>query len=201
MSLLDQISQQVEIYREDWRNGKKGAICDIKCNGVFRFIEMYRGENGMLNYRNPNHENDPIVCVGIAAHWLIHRKSASNILLKLTPKGTTQKFGEGVRQMYENYTEMRFNQFKDMLNDNADTWDWEEDDWKKYFFLFIIQKEKHLNEMSEPLFDYISESDAQKIRPVMENYIKYLEKCRDKILALQEDEIIRRLVPYKRKRL
>lgn len=79
--------------------------------------------------------------------------------------------------MYENYTQKRFEQFKSFLKDDPGTWEWEDDDWKRFFYLNAAERETHWNEMSERLFDYITEYDEQRVRAVMENYIKYLEKC------------------------
>lgn len=159
-SLLDKISILEYQTYDGWRNGKTGRIDDVLCNGVFRFIEEYKDRVGWEKLVHQKMEDNPIVCIGIAAYWLNNRK------------GT-----ETVRQMYENYTQQRFEQFKDSIKDDAETWDWDEEDWKRFFYLKAAEREAHWNKMSEPLFDYISESDAKRIRPVMENYIKYLEKC------------------------
>ena len=177
---LDQISQRVEIIFEGWHNGKKGAICDEKGNGIFRFIETYRGENGMWNYRHLELEDNPIVCVGIAGQWLIRRRSGSNLLNKLTQLGAHLDSKENVREMYKDYTEMRFRQYKYNLKDDPHMWDWEDDDWKRAFYCdYIIPHETKLNRISKSLLEFLSEDDGKLVRLVMDNYIEYLEKCKE----------------------
>lgn len=177
---LDQISQRVEIIFEGWHNGKKGAICDEKGNGIFRFIETYRGENGMWNYRHLELEDNPIVCVGIAGQWLIRRRSGSNLLNKLTQLGAHLDSKENVREMYKDYTEMRFRQYKYNFKDNPQMWDWEDDDWKRAFYCdYIIPHETELNKISKSLLEFLSEDDGKLVRLVMDNYIEYLEKCKE----------------------
>ena len=159
-SVLDIIARQDFRHYDGWRNGKKGHINDFFCNGVYRFFEDE--PDGDDSPRQKEIKDNPIVAVGIVAYWLEHRHG-----------------DETVRQMYENYTQRRFEQFKKCLKDDAETWDWEEEDWKRFFYLKASEREAHWNKMSEPLFDFITESDAQRVRPVMDNYIKYLDKCRE----------------------
>lgn len=176
-SVLDKITRLEFRSYDGWRNGKIGQINDFFLNGVYRFIEEKTDEHG---FRRPVHqkmEDNPIVAVGIVAYWLEHRTG-----------------DETVRQMFENYTQKRFEQFKNMLGSDAQTWEWEETDWKKNFYNWTIHQELHWNEMSEPLFEYISESDALRVRPVMENYIKYLEKCREAYQAPSTDEDKEKLI-------
>lgn len=184
-SALDEITQAIHIYYDGWRNGKIGAICDEKGNGIIRFFEVHRGKNGTLQLNHENIEDNPTVCVGIAAYWLVHRKSVGNLLKQLTPFGAHVESCNTVRQTYEQYTNMRFNQFKDSLRDNAETWEWEsEDDWKSAFYNnHIIMQETKLNALSEPLFDFLFERDEKQVRSIMDCYIDYLKKCREKLLS------------------
>ena len=179
-SVLDKITQHWETVYDGWRNGVIGAICDFECNGIYRFIEYYVDKSGRVRLGDLEKETSPVVCVGIAAYWLAHRKCENRLLTSLKAHQGGQ---ETVREMYENYTEMRFRQYKDGHRDDARMWDWEESDWRKHFFCdFIIQNETELNTKSETLFYYIPESDTARIRPVMEHYIDYLEKQRKKYL-------------------
>ena len=81
-----------------------------------------------------------------------------------------------IREQFDNYTQIRFEQFKNEHRDDPDTWDW---DWEYQFYAkAIIPHEIGFNKQSEALFDYISDSDIALVRAVMNNYIKYLKKCR-----------------------
>ena len=170
-SVLDKISKLDIIYYNGWRNGKKGHITDLLCNGIYRFFEEKEDVVGWERLDHQKKEDNPIVCVGIAAYWLSNRNGP-----------------ETVRQMYKNYTEKKFELFKFALKNDAQAWDWEDDDWRKLFYLKAAERESFLNKKSEALFDYITEYDALKIRPVMENYIKYLNKCLAAYQALSTDE-------------
>lgn len=182
-SVLDRIKQGNHVASDFiWRNGKMGVITDMKYSGKYRFFECYIGENGMLHRRHPGHEpieNNPLVCIGITADWLENRKGPA-----------------GIKRIFDVYTKRAFEDFKYKLRNDVKTVYWKDDDWEKYFYMFSIPQEEHKNEVSEALFEYVTESDVEQLRGVMKSYIEYLEMCRDKILTLQEDEIVRRLVPY-----
>ena len=181
-SVLDKIAKLDIRSYDGWRNGKNGHITDAFLNGVYRFFEENKYGVGWGKLVHQNVEDNPLVAVGIVAYWMEHRHG-----------------DETVRQMYENYTQKRFEQFKKCLKNDAETWEWEEEDWKRFFYLKASEREAHWNKMSEPLFDYITESDAQRVRPVMDNYIKYLEKCREAYQTPSTDEekqeLINKLVP------
>lgn len=175
---LDQISAYIQIYYDGWTNGKIGAICDVEGKGIYRFYETVRGNNGNLMLRHENKKDNPVVCVGIVAYWILRRKSASNLMNKLLRLGAHIDTSETVRQMYENYTQMRYSQFRNKFRDDAQKWDWEESDWKKNFYCdYVISNEINFNRQSQSLFDFISDDETIKVKAVMDNYIKYLYTC------------------------
>ena len=171
-SVLKQISTVIPIYFEGWRNGKVGAIIDEENKALFRFIETYR-EGGKERVKYENIEDNPIVCVGIFAYWLKHCKHTSQLARLSLEQEHVSLF---VKEMFDTYTKKRLEDFKNKYKDDPNTWNW---DWEYEFYAkYIIPHEIKLNKMSEALFDYIYDSDIALVRAVMNNYIKYLKKCR-----------------------
>ena len=142
----------------DWCNGKKGYIVKSPLFERFEFIEGYIDEKGYR--RDYSRFDNPVVAVGIVACWLKNRNS-----------GTT------VRQMFESYTEERFEQVKFYYRDEPLTWDWDDEQWKIAFYKWAIENEPKSNKQSEALLEYITDSDQEKVHALMEKYMDYLEKC------------------------
>ena len=172
-SVIGKISaSNIRYYYEGWRNGKHGSICQT--NGIYRFVEMARGKSGMLDDVNRNEENNPIVAKGIVAYWLQFNSRMDTVIKRLTKYNC--EIPKDIREQFDNYTQIRFEQFRREHRDDPNTLDW---DWEKEFYAnVIIPHEMAFNKMSEALFDYISDSDIVLIRSVMNSYIKYLKKIR-----------------------
>lgn len=169
-SVLDQISTVLPIYYAGWRNNKEGKIED--CNGVFRFFETERHE-GEEYEKHVILENNPIVCVGIIAYWLKHRKST--YVLRNIIHGT-HEVPPIFKDLFDSYTAIRFNQFKEKKGDAPETWNW---DWEYEFYTkHIIPQELKNNKQTEALFAFITDDDIKSVRSVMSCYIDYLKKCR-----------------------
>lgn len=179
-SLLGKISpNNIDYYCEGWHNGKAGAISQE--NGIYRFIEMTRGKSGMLQRVIEKTEDNPVVAVGIVAYWLMYKQDKELVLQRLT---TYTSIPESPKEMFERYTQKRYNQFKKANRDNPDAWDW---DWDFEFYTkYIIPHEMELNKLSETLFDYITDDDIKFIRSVMANYMRFLEKVRQEHLNKKE---------------
>ncbi len=175
--VLDQISPIANVYNicDNWRNGKIGSITDVEGNCVFRFIEHVRNERGEpVPTKYYDKKEWPIVAVGITAYWIICRKSFNPLLNAL--KGRNKRECKSIREQFDDYTEKRYNQFKDNYKDNPETWNW---DWDYEFYVhYIIPNEIRLNKQSEALFDYLPDNDIQNVRSVMSNYIDYLKTIR-----------------------
>jgi len=189
-SVLNYISAtEMRFYYEGWRNGKHGAIC--QWDGIYRFVEQARGKSGGLDDVKRNKDDDPIVAIGIVAYWLQFNSRMDTVIKRLT------KYRSGIpkdiREQFDNYTKIRFEQFKNEHRDDPDTWDW---DWEYQFYAkAIIPHEIGFNKQSEALFDYISDSDIALVRAVMNNYIKYLKKCRaDKGYRVSPELLVLRAV-------
>lgn len=172
-SVLDKISPStLRYYYEGWRNGKHGSICQQ--NGIYRFVEMARGKSGMLDDVNRNEEDNPIVAKGIVAYWLQFNSRMDTVIKRLTKYNC--EIPKDIREQFENYTQIRFEQFRREHRDDPNTWDL---DWDREFYAnVIIPHEIAFNKQSEALFDYISDSDIILVRRVMNSYIKYLKKIR-----------------------
>ena len=157
---------------DEWRNGKLGGF--VQKDGIYRFREMIRDKNGNPVQMHDKDEENPIVVIGIAAYWLMFNSKKETILKQLTQ----YKSGipQDIRELFDNYTTIRFEQFRKKYRDDPNTWDW---DWEYEFYVnTIIPDEIAFNKRSEALFDYISDSDIVLVRAVMNNYIKYLKKVR-----------------------
>ena len=172
-SVLDKITTNNWCYYyEGWRNGKKGGF--VQMQGIYRFHEKVRDKTGNLVEVHDKEEENPIVAIGIVAYWLIFNSKKDNVIKRLTSYRT--EIPKDITEQFENYTKVRFEQFKNEHRDDPNTWDW---DWEYQFYAkVIIPHEIYFNKLSEALFDYISDSDIALVRAVMKNYIKYLKKCR-----------------------
>ena len=172
-SVLDKISpSNLRYYYEGWRNGKHGSICQK--DGIYRFVEMARGKSGIVDDVNRNEKDNPIVAKGIVAYWLQFNSRMDIVIQRLTKYNC--EIPKDIREQFDTYTQIRFEQFKREHRDDPNTWDW---DWEKEFYTnVIIPHEMAFNKLSEALFDYISDSDIVLIRSVMNSYIKYLKKIR-----------------------
>jgi len=123
---------------------------------------------------NRNEEDNPIVAKGIVAYWLQFNSRMDIVIQRLTKYNC--EIPKDIREQFDTYTQIRFEQFKREHRDDPNTWDW---DWEKEFYAnVIIPHEMTFNKMSEALFDYISDSDIVLVRGVMNSYIKYLKKIR-----------------------
>ena len=170
-SVLDKITTNNWCYYyEGWRNGKKGGF--VQMQGIYRFHEKVRDKTGNLVEVHDKEEENPIVAIGIVAYWLIFNSKKDNVIKRLTSYRT--EIPKDITEQFENYTKVRFEQFKNEHRDDPNTWDW---DWEYQFYAkVIIPHEIYFNKLSEALFDYISDSDIALVRAVMKNYIKKLIK-------------------------
>lgn len=170
-----------------WHNGQDGAILDLNNDGIYRFVETKRNENGDIEDYDYDINKKPIVAVGIVAYWLKHRKNANRLLEALSMR---QKIIEDFCELFVCYTADRFNQFTIINKNNPDTWDW---DWQYEFYSkFIIPHEMRLNKQAEALFEYISDDDISFVRSLMRNYIAFLKKTRsDEYFVSKELMVLR----------
>lgn len=168
-----------------WRNGQDGAIIDINNDLIYRFVEAKRYDDGELKDYNYDINDIPIVAVGILAFWLKHRRN-SNRLLESFANGTREV--EDFLELFDWFTEIKFDQFKENNKKNPDTWDW---DWNYEFYTrYIVPHEMHMNKLAEALFDYISDEDISYARSIMRNYIAYLKKNRSKFGYVMNKELL-----------
>ena len=167
-SVLKMISpSELRVYFEGWRNGKKGSICQE--NGIYRFVEMTY-TNNVLDDVNRMFKDSPIVAVGIVSYWLMFKKNLLPIAKLFTEYNENP---QDIKELFDNYTKVRFEQFKKQHFDNPETWNW---DWEYEFYTkYAIPHELEWNKTSEALFDYISDSDIILVKSVMNNYIEYLK--------------------------
>ena len=176
-SVLDHIAQgiQTSVLFNGWSNGKAGTISDFKGEYVFRFREAWVDDNGNYHWANLNDAEYPIVAVGIVAYWLRHRTCNNRLSLFFAPNLPELD----VKEQFDNYTKLLFEQFRKENKDNPDTWNW---NWDYEFYVHhIIPYGMKQNKRTEALFDYITDEDIKVVRSVMRNYIEYLKMCRSKL--------------------
>lgn len=187
-SVLDKIAtfSHFTFCYDGWRNGKTGSISNIKGDFVYRFIEMDRDHNGHLYEIHRNNEDNPVVIQGIVGWWL-HYKKNSEPLIEPFRRGRVEPLA--IKEMFDVYTQKRYEQFKDQHRDNPDTlfWNWD----LEFYARHIIPFEKSLNKTTEALFDYISDDDISLVRNVMDTYILYLEESRAAHVKPIADEELR----------
>ena len=173
-SVLNKISpNNIRYYYEGWRNGKHGSICQT--NGIYRFVEQAYGKSGILDAVNKNEKDNPIVAIGIVAYWLQFNSRMDTVIKRLTKYNCEKP--KDIREQFDNYTQIRFIQFRQEHRDDPDTWNW---DWEFEFYTkYIIPHEMKLNKISGALFDYITDDDIKLVQSVMRNYIKYLKTVRE----------------------
>ena len=189
-SVLNYISaNDMRYYYEGWRNGKHGAIC--QWDGIYRFVEQARGKSGMVDDVKRNRDENPIVAIGIVAYWLQFNSRMDTVIKRLTKYNC--EIPKDIREQFDKYTKIRFEQFREEHRDDPNTWDW---DWEREFYTnVIIPHEIAFNKQSEALFDYISDSDIVLVRSVMYSYIKYLKKTRtDKGYRVSPELLVLRAV-------
>ncbi len=184
-------SYHIHVKYHGWRNGKKGVI--IPNNNIYRFYEEAPQPSKGQEYINENEEDNPIVAKGIVARWLEYKDRELLILKRL--KKTDSSFPQDMRGLFDKYTEERYKEFIKLHHDDADSWEYE---WEyKFYSEYIIPEEIKLNEISKALFDYITDDDIKLIQSVMDNYIKYLEKCRsDRGIIVNSDLLVLRTVEH-----
>lgn len=174
-SVLDKITQgcNTECSFDGWANGKMGAIADLKGEGIFCFHEAYYDQDKNLQWVDEKGDNAPVLAVGIVAYWLQHRKN-NDPISRLYLTKTKESFD--IRTQFDRYTQIRYDQFRAQHKDNPDAWNW---NWDCEFYgKYIIPYEMRWNMCSEALFEYITKSDVQTVRSVMNNYIVYLKTRR-----------------------
>ena len=177
-SVLGEIHQGsgVNIFYDGWKNGKIGAITDCKGNYIYRFIEAKRNNNGELVALHEKDEENPIVMVGIVSYWIKHRKSKSRLTTLFI---TNPQSPKSIREQFDSYTDLRYNQFKEQHADDPATWKY---DWDYEFFCkYIVPHEMSLNKETEALYEFISDTDMKLVRSVMDNYIEYLKTRRTEL--------------------
>ncbi len=172
-SVLDNIpANDMRYYYEGWRNGKHGSIC--QWGGIYRFVEQARNKSGIVDDVKRNKEDNPIVAIGIVAYWLQFNSRMNTVIKRLTKYKC--EIPKDIKEQFDDYTKIRFEQFRKEHRDDPNTWDW---DWEYEFYVnVIIPHEIAFNKRTEALFDYISDSDIKLVRAVMKSYINYLKKTR-----------------------
>lgn len=184
-SVLVYISpNNVCFYYEGWRNGKKGAIAQLK-HGEFHFVEQVKNGSFIDDVYPNQPEKNPVVAVGITAYWLQYKRN-TNPWLKALTKYENNYIPQDIREQFEEYTVMRFEEFHEIHRDDIRTlhWNWEEEFLTRY----IITHEKMLNKQSEKLFDYISDDDIKIIRLLMDEYIAFLQSASSKCNCSEQAE-------------
>lgn len=138
-----------------WENGKNGAISDIDSNCILRFLETNSEQTHYKYNEQERKEKSEIVASGIVAWWLFYRRT------------------EAVSDIFENYYQMRFKQYKDKREKEADSWKCNFE--KEFLFNHCLTQEQTCVNTSQALFKYVSEEDGIQIQNVTNNYWEFVE--------------------------
>ena len=156
-TLLDKISKYFydTTITDAWLTGQIGMIVDLNGDYVFRFIE-YNNDNGQLTKIHATEESMlscPIVACGIVGYWLHERDT------------------KGIKVLFEAYFNLRLNEYKKAHENDADAW--KRDLEHEFVCNYHIYDEKVLIKASESLFAYVTESDQEDIKSIMDNYLAF----------------------------
>lgn len=157
-SLLNKIphSFHCSYITNKWMNGKVGEIVDIIGDGSYRFVD-YVIEGDVIRKFHISKEEElscPVIASGIVGYWLHNR----------------DKFT--IKPLFESYFSMKMSQYeKEHENDNDA---WNRDLEKEFALHYHIPTEKKAIHSSEAIFEFLTEEDAQKIRNITKNCLKFI---------------------------
>ena len=164
-SLFDRISKsKTSTYITDrWKNGKTGSIVDLKGDYVYRFVDyIVAGESVREKYKNDEEKMScPIVACGIVGYWLKHHDTMGN-------KG-----------LFESYYDIHLKAYERKHGRDDDAW--ERNLTKEFSSKIHIVEEKRRIKVSEAIFDYLPDSDCQKILSITQSYQKFARAKRKEL--------------------
>lgn len=138
-----------------WANGKNGAISDIDSNCILRFLETNSEQTHYKYKEQERKEKSPIVASGIVAWWLLYRRT------------------KAVSEIFEDYYQMRFKQYKDKREKEADSWKCNLEE--EFLFNHWLPQEQTCVKTSQAIFNYVSKEDGKQIQNVINNYWAFIE--------------------------
>ena len=137
-----------------WANGKNGAISDIDSNCILRFLEINSKETHYKYKEQERKEKSPILASGIVAWWLLYRRT------------------KAVSDIFEEYYQMRFKQYKDKREKEADSWKCNLEE--EFLFNHCLTREQDCVNTSQAIFNFVSEEDGKQIHDVINNYFAFI---------------------------
>ena len=195
--LLDMIPQESHFYyyfRGCWANGKEGSITDSNGHCVFRFFPLIKDDKGNridAEIDFDDYYTNPIVATGIIGYWLHFRKNNDRLASYTT--WTKEDERKNTLKIFNDYTEDKLKQYIEREQYSPSSW--RRDLEKEFYTDFIIPNEEPLNKQSEALFEYITKDDRKLVEEVIEEYMKYLRKCRsDKGYQVNPELLVLRAV-------
>ena len=163
-TLLNKISKYSNdtIVSDAWLTGQTGEIVDLEGDCNFRFVD-YIEINGEIREKHTAKEAllCPVVACGLVGYWL-HRKDS-----------------EGTKTIFDGYYELRMKEYEKAHECDDDAW--ERDLKKEFVCRHHVPTEKKWIKASEALFPYITESDQNKVKSIMANYLKYARSKRKQL--------------------
>lgn len=195
--LLDMIPQESHFYyyfRGCWANGKEGSITDSNGHCVFRFFPLIKDDKGNridAEIDFDDYDTNPVVATGIIGYWLHFRKNNDRLASYTT--WTKEDERKNTLKIFNDYTEDKLKQYIEREQYSPSSW--RRDLEKEFYTDFIIPNEEPLNKQSEALFEYITKDDRKLVEEVIEEYMKYLRKCRsDKGYQVNPELLVLRAV-------
>lgn len=138
-----------------WANGKNGAISDIDSNCILRFLEINSKKTHYKYKEQERKEKSPILASGIVAWWLLYRRT------------------KVVSDIFEEYYQMRFKQYKDKREKEANSWKCNLEE--EFLFNHCLTREQDCVNTSQAIFNYVSEKDGKQIQDIINNYFAFIE--------------------------
>lgn len=176
--LLDMIPQASHFYyyfRGCWANGKEGTITDSNGHGIYRFYPFVKDEKGNRIDAEIDYDDyftNPVVAMGIIGYWLHYRKNNDRLASYIT--WTKEDERKNTLKIFTDYTQDKLNQYIEREQYSPSSW--RRDLEKEFYMDFIIRNEEPLNEKTQALMEYITPSDQQQVKEVIEEYMLFLEE-------------------------
>jgi len=152
-----------------WVNGKSGCFKDFDNNCLYRFCETDKNYNAYL-LKEGEQKKLPVLACGFVA-WLI------------------KHWGTDTQTIYSEYLQARLNQYKAEHKNDIDVFN---RNLEREFYDQYRAKEEQWVKQSEAIFDFISESEVNRIKKYVQYYFAYVDsKAKTTQLKAAADEIPR----------
>lgn len=167
-----------------WKNQKIGSIVELNNDNRVYFLEYdILDENGEIDHdkfesimHGEQEDQKPLfLAEGFVIHWL--KESPSELCINPSPfcsdedRISAEKKRTG--EIFDEYYNKLLNEYVETHMQDPDEWN---RDLKKEFAEIALDKELEKIEKSEAIYPYLCDKDAETLREIVQQYLKYLEK-------------------------